>query len=117
MNSKGEFQRELDTIPLDKALQTRDLFLQRLDALGALNNWAEIKRLLLNETFPLDPVIEYMYLARCNQQLGEVMAGENNWQRALEAAAGDPQKLLTLADYAEKNGATATAGDRLQNNR
>ncbi|MDQ3546223.1 MAG: hypothetical protein M3429_06865 [Verrucomicrobiota bacterium] len=110
LNGKGEFQRELDTIPLAKALQTRDLFLQRLDALGALGNWAEIKRLLQNETFPLDPVIEYMYLARCNQQLGEITAGENNWRRALEAAAGDPQKLLTLADYAEKNGAIATAG-------
>ena len=109
LNGKGEFQRELDTIPLDRALQTRDLFLQRLDALGAMNNWAEIKRLLLNETFPLDPVIEFMYLARCNQQLGEVMAGENNWRRALEAAAGDPQKLLTLADYAEKNGAIGIA--------
>lgn len=109
LNSKGEFQLELDTIPLNKALQTRDLFLQRLDALGALGQWAEIKRLLQNETFPLDPVIEYMYLARCNQQLGEVTAGENNWQRALESAAGDPQKLLTLADYAEKNGAIATA--------
>ncbi len=102
LNGKGEFQRELDTIPLDKALQTRDLFLQRLDALGALGNWAEIKRLLQNETFPLDPVIEHMYLARCNQQLGEVVAAENNWQRALEAAAGDPQKLLPLADYRKK---------------
>src|SRR5438270_4104349 len=45
-----------------------------------------------------------MYLARCNAQLGEKTAAENNWQRALEAAAGDPGKLLSLGDYAEKNG-------------
>ena len=114
LNSKGEYQRELDTIPLERALQTRDLFLQRLDALGSLGQWTEVKRLLQSENFPLDPVIERMYLARCNQQLKEITAAENNWQRALEAAGNDAQKLLTLADYAEKNGAfqiAATAFD------
>ena len=45
-----------------------------------------------------------MYLARCNAQLAEKTAAENNWQRALEAAAGDVGKLVTLGDYAEKNG-------------
>ena len=116
LNGKGEYQRELDTIPLQRALQTRELFLQRLDALGALGQWGEIKRLLQDETFPLDLVIERMYLARCNQQLGEITAAKNNWQRAMEAAADDQPKLLLLADYAEKNGATetaATAYDRI----
>jgi len=110
LNGKGEFQRELDTIALARALQTRDLFLQRLDALGALGQWAEVKRLLTSEAFPLEPMIERMYLARCSQQLNEIIAAQNNWQRAFEAAEGEPQKLLTLADYAEKNGATKTAG-------
>src|SRR5205085_2356874 len=34
---------------------------------------------------------------------------ENNWQRAFEAAHGDPTKLLMLASYAEKNNALDTA--------
>jgi tetratricopeptide (TPR) repeat protein len=110
LNGKGEFQRELDTIPLEKAMQSRDLFLQRLDALGGLGNWKEIKELLDRDTFPLDPVVQKMYLARCNAQLSEKAASENNWQRALEAAHGDPQKLLMLAGYAEKNGALEVAG-------
>jgi len=109
LNNKQEHQRELDAIPLRRAVQNRELFLQRLDALGALGQWSEIKRLLVSEAFPLDPSVEAMYLARCNQQLGEFTASQNNWQRAFEAAGGDPQKLLTLADYAEKNGATPTA--------
>jgi len=50
-----------------------------------------------------------MYLARCNAQLGEKKAAENNWQRALEAAGGDIGKLMTLAEYAEKNGANEVA--------
>lgn len=109
LNGKGEFQRELDAIPLEKALQSRDLFLQHIDALGGLGRWKEIKELLDRDTFPLDPVVQKMYLARCNAQLGEKAAGENNWQRALEAARGDPAKLLMLAGYAEKNGALETA--------
>jgi tetratricopeptide (TPR) repeat protein len=109
LNGKAEFQRELDAIPLEKALQARDLFLQRLDALGGLARWSEIKELLDRDTYPLDPVVQKMYLARCNMQLGEKAASENNWQRAFEAAHGDPSKLLMLASYAEKNGARETA--------
>jgi hypothetical protein len=105
LNSNGEFQKTLDTVPLEKALQSRGLFLTHLDALAALGRWEEIKELLGSERSPLDPVVEDMYLARCSAQLGEKTAAENNWQRALESAGGDVQKLLTLADYAEKNGA------------
>ncbi|MFL5238467.1 MAG: hypothetical protein ACJ8EL_12860 [Rhizomicrobium sp.] len=110
LNSHGEFQRELDTIPLEKSLEDRDLFLQHLDALGALGRWDEIKRLLEAERFPIDAVIQRMYLARTNAQLGQKAAAENNWQRALEAAGNDLQKLATLASYSEKNGALDVAG-------
>jgi tetratricopeptide (TPR) repeat protein len=109
LNGKTEFQRVLDAIPLDKSMLSRDLFLQRLDALGGLGDWREIKNLLDRDTFPLDPVVQKMYLARCNAQLNEKAASENNWQRALESAHGDPQKLLMLAGYAEKNGASEIA--------
>jgi lipopolysaccharide biosynthesis regulator YciM len=109
LNGKSEYQRELDAIPLEKALQSRDLFLQHLDALGGLSRWTEIKELLDRDTYPLDPVVQKMYLARCNAQLGEKAASENNWQRAFEAAHGDPSKLLMLANYAEKNNALETA--------
>lgn len=109
LNGKGEFQRQLDAIPLDRALQNRDLFLQHLDALGALGQWEEIKHLLQGERFPLDQVVASMYLARCNAQLGEKKASENNWKRALETARGDISKVISLASYAEKNGAVDVA--------
>jgi tetratricopeptide (TPR) repeat protein len=109
LNGKGEFQRHLDAIPIEKALQSRDLFLQHVDALGGLGRWTEIKELLDRDRFPLDPVVQKMYLARTNAQLGEKAASENNWQRALETAHGDPQKLMMLASYAEKNGALEVA--------
>ncbi len=109
LNSKGEYQRQLDAIPIEKALESRDIFLQHVDALGGLGRWKEIKDLLDTERFPLDPVVQKMYLARTNAQLGEKAAAENNWQRALETAHGDPQKLLMVASYAEKNGVTDVA--------
>jgi hypothetical protein len=109
LNGKGEFQRQLDAIPLQKALQSRELFLQHMDALGGLGRWKEIRDLLDRDTFPLDPVVQKMYLARTNAQLDEKAAAENNWQRALETAHGDPGKLIMLAGYAEKNGALEVA--------
>ncbi|MBA2433027.1 MAG: hypothetical protein H0V56_13085, partial [Chthoniobacterales bacterium] len=84
LNGKGEHERLLAVVPLERALQTHDLFLQYVDALGALGRWSEIKALLDTERFALDPVIQRMYLARINAQLGEKTASENNWQRALE---------------------------------
>jgi hypothetical protein len=109
LDEKGEYQRQLDTIPLERALQSHDLFLQHLDALGALDRWSEIKQLLESEHFPLDEVVQRMYVARCNARLGEKTASENNWNRALEAAGGDSGKLMTLAEYAERNGANEIA--------
>jgi tetratricopeptide (TPR) repeat protein len=109
LNGKNEFQHVLDAIPIEKALQSRELFLQYVDALGGLGRWKVIKELLDRDRYPLDPFVQKMYLARCNAQLGEKAASENNWRRALEAARGDPGKLITLAGYAEKNGVTDVA--------
>jgi tetratricopeptide (TPR) repeat protein len=115
LNGKKEFEKTLATIPIEKALVSRDLFLQYLDALGGLDRWSEIKQLLLGDRYPLDPVVQHMYLARCNAQLGEKAAAENNWQRALEAAAGDPGKLITVGEYAEKNGIVDVAKSAFDN--
>ena len=109
LDEKGEYQHQLDAIPLSRALHSRDLFLQHLDALGALDRWSEIKQLLESEHFPLDEVVQRMYVARCNARLGEKTASENNWRRALEATRGDSGKLMTLAEYAERNGANEIA--------
>ena len=103
LNSKGEYQLAIDSIPLEKAVQSGDLFLQHLDALGGLGRWKEIEQEIRSGKFPLEPFLEAMYLARCNSQLGEQTASANNWQRALEAAQGDARKLITLAQYAEQN--------------
>jgi tetratricopeptide (TPR) repeat protein len=115
LNGKSEFEKTIETIPLEKALASRELFLQYLDALGGLDRWSEVKQVLESDRYPLDPVIQKMYLARCNAQLGEKTAAENNWQRALETAAGDPGKLIQLGEYAEKNGVIDVAQSAFDN--
>ena len=99
----GQYQRILDAIPLDRAVLTRELFLQHVNTLGALGRWDEIRRLLESERYPLDPVIQHMYLARCYGQQGQDLGADNNWQRAIQDAAGDLTHLLMVGDYAEKN--------------
>ncbi len=88
------------------------MFLQHLDALAALGRWQEIETLLQGQRFPLERMVQEMYLARCAAQLDRGPATvANHWQRALEAAlaSGDTGKLLSFADYAEKNGALDVA--------
>jgi hypothetical protein len=109
LNSQGEYQRELDLISENRAMQTRELFAQYVDALGKLGRWSDIRRLIENEQFPLDPVIEHMYLAQCLTQEGQTSAAKNSWSSALQEAAGDVNKLMALADYAEKHSANDTA--------
>lgn len=106
----GEYQRLLDAIPLQRAVLARELFLQHVNALGALGRWDEIRKLLESERYPLDPVIQSMYLARCYAQQGQDLGADNNWQRAIQNAAGDLTHLLMVADYAEKNGNQKIAG-------
>jgi hypothetical protein len=100
LNSKREYEKELATIPLDRALHTRDLFIQHLDALGALGRWGEVKQLLDSERYPLDPVETSMYLAHASEELHESLATKNNWDRALQATQNDANKLMLLGQYA-----------------
>src|SRR5436309_3803690 len=118
LNSKREFEKTLEAIPLEKALLGRDLFLQYLDALGGLERWGEIKQLLEGDRYPLDPVVQHMYLARCSAQLDEKAESENNWQRALNDAAlqndeGYTRLLLFGSNAAENRGQkTEDSGQR-----
>src|SRR5947207_99489 len=45
LSGKTEFQKTLETIPLDKALLSRELVLQYVDALGWLGRWRQHKQL------------------------------------------------------------------------
>ncbi|PYK76763.1 MAG: hypothetical protein DME39_00030 [Verrucomicrobia bacterium] len=102
LNGVGRADKTLQVLPLDRALRGRDLFLQHVNALAALERWNEVKEILNSERFPLEPVFQHMYLAVARTRLGETTAATDEWQRALEAA-NTPEKLLAFADYAEQD--------------
>ena len=105
----SEYERELEVIPLGRAMQTRELFLARVDALAGLQRWDEIRKLLESERYPLDPVIQNMYLALCYSKENQQISADNDWQRAIENAAGDLTKLLMLGAFAERNNVGSVA--------
>ena len=106
---QGEFTRVLDVLPSARANDDRSLFFQRLDALAALDRWADIRQAIESHPITIDPVVEQMYLARCAQQLGEPRVREARWDAALDAAGTDPEKLVQLGTYAQKTGNLETA--------
>ena len=108
LNSIGRADKTLQVLPLDRAMRRQDLYLQRINALAALEHWDEVKEGLSNERFPLEPILQHMYLATARTRLGEATAATNEWQRALEAA-NTPEKFLALANYAEQNHANDIA--------
>src|SRR4029077_8769657 len=62
----------------------------------------------MSERSPIDPLSQHMYLAVAQAHLGSATGATNEWQRALEVA-NTPEKLSTLAQYAEQNSANDIA--------
>jgi hypothetical protein len=108
LNKMGRPAKTLEVLPQARAAQRQELFLQYLNALGGLQRWNEIKDLLISERFPIEPVLQHMYLAVAQTHLGSATGATNEWQRALEVAK-TPEKLSALANYAEQNSATDIA--------
>ena len=108
LSGLGRSKEVLETLPFETARGQRDLSMQYLDALGAEQRWAEVKEILSADRFPLDPVVQHMYLAAARAKLGEATGETNEWQRALESA-NTPEKLLSLGNYAERHEAPEVA--------
>ena len=108
LNKVGRPAKTLEVLPETHAVQRQDLFLPYLDALGALQRWNAVKELLSSERFPIDPVLQHMYLAVAQTHLGSASGATNEWQRALEVA-NTSEKASALANYAEQNSANNIA--------
>ncbi len=108
LNKIGRPAKTLEVLPQMRAAQRQDLFLHYLNALAALQRWNDIKDVLSGERFPIEPVLQHMYLAVAQTHLGSASGATNEWQRALEVA-NTTEKLLALAKYAEQNSANDIA--------
>ncbi len=108
LNKIGRPAKTLEVLPQALAVQRQDLLGHYLNALVALQRWSDIKDLFTSERFPIEPVLQHMYLAMAQTHLGSATGATNEWQRALEVA-NTPGKLSALAKYAEQNSANDIA--------
>jgi tetratricopeptide (TPR) repeat protein len=108
LNKIGRPAKTLEVLPQARASQRQDLFLQYLNALGGLQRWNDIKESLISERFPIEPVLQHMYLAVAQTHLGSATSATNEWLRALDVA-NTTEKLSALARYAEQNSANDIA--------
>jgi hypothetical protein len=108
LNKIGRPAKTLEVLPMARASQRQDLFWHYINALAALQRWDEIKNLLTSERFPIEPVLQHMYLAVAKTHLGSATGATNEWQRALEVA-NTTEKLVALAKYAQQNSANDIA--------
>ena len=108
LNASGRSDAVLRLLPLERASQQRDLYLAYVEALAAQARWTEVKDLLSTDRFPIEPMLQHMYLAAARSKLGEAAGESNEWQRALDEA-NTPEKLFALANYAERQGAIEIA--------
>ncbi len=106
--SRRHYDIVLRILTIEKASQTRELFLERVDSLAQLGHFDELKTELLTENPILDSSLQHALLAVVREKLGENAASKNEWERAV-AVADDVQKLMAIGLYAEKNGATDVA--------
>jgi hypothetical protein len=100
--TRGHFDVILKMLPLERADRSRDLLVERIDAMAALGQLKDLKEMLLTEHPVLPQTYQHMYLAVVDMRSDEVAATSDEWQRALETA-GTTDTLLALAEYAQKN--------------
>jgi tetratricopeptide (TPR) repeat protein len=106
--NREKYETILKVVTPERASRSRDLFIQRVDALASLKRYSELKDMLLEEQSVVDPSTQHMFLAVVSAKLGKTVVSENEWDRALQGA-DSLQKLIALASYAEQNGALETA--------
>lgn len=89
-------------------------FLLRLDALARLGRWPAIRQELsqaAEEKEALDPFFIEVFQARVAQELRELSMADLRWKQAMAKAAGNPQKMEFLANFAEKSGNLGMASE------
>ncbi len=106
----GRVETMLQILPLDRVVQDRQLFLERIDALSAAGQFSDLAEMLSVENPILDPMLGHVFLALAKAKLGEEATGANEWERAVETA-DTTQRCLLLAQYAEKSGLSQIADD------
>ena len=101
----GKTEAVLQLLDPTRAARSPELARTYLDTLAGAGRWSEVREIIDNKQMPLDPMASAMYLAVVRAHLGETEGSAREWDRALDAAGKDPEKLLALGMFASRQGA------------
>ncbi len=109
LNAHGQAEISLQVLSPDRAEQSAELSSAYMGTLDMLGLWREMKDALATARLRLDPVAQHVYLATARTKSNEPQGADVEWQRALDSAGTDANKLLALAAYEEQMGVWAAA--------
>ncbi|MDB6039477.1 MAG: hypothetical protein JWM99_3318 [Verrucomicrobiales bacterium] len=105
LSQKREFGTVEKILPLNKALESKDLFTVYVDALAALGRWNDLENVFNQKSLPLEPVLAELYRARIDGELKKDARSKLHWEQALSLAGQNPDALANIGGYAERIGA------------
>jgi tetratricopeptide (TPR) repeat protein len=105
LSQKREFGRVEKILPLNKALESKDLFTVYVDALAALGRWNDLESVFNQKSLPLEPVLAELYRARIDGELKKDARAKLHWEQALSLAGQNSEALANIGGYAERIGA------------
>ncbi|MGE3308660.1 MAG: tetratricopeptide repeat protein [Limisphaerales bacterium] len=103
LNRIREPARLLKLYSLADALALPPILPAYLDALGLTGRWEELQR-ATSQPLPVDPWILASFRSCAAARLHQDALAQEHWRRALEAARGDPSRLLAMGDIALRLG-------------
>lgn len=94
----GENQRAFDLLPLQDASARIDWFLVWLDAAAGLGKWSDVELALERPGAALPESVRELFLGRAISEQGKP-GSPTHYERAINAAGGDLERLVYLAGY------------------
>jgi tetratricopeptide (TPR) repeat protein len=104
LNSKNQYEPVLSVIGPEAALNNRDLFLIRMDALSGLKRWSEIEATLASQSLPIEPVLAGLFRIRAVKELGTRGSLEDLWSDLERSLLRQPEATYYIGQYLEKMG-------------
>ncbi|MEM6884268.1 MAG: hypothetical protein AAF571_04495 [Verrucomicrobiota bacterium] len=103
LNRNRNYQQTTELISESQAIENRDLFLVRVDAMAAANRWQELEELFHGEV-PLTREIHELFRFRIAHELGKASVADVFWMRGLDLARNKPVLLWYYSGYAKRLG-------------
>jgi tetratricopeptide (TPR) repeat protein len=105
LSQKREFETVKKLIPLEKALESKDLFTVYVDAMASLGQWPDLETIFSKKNLPIEPVLAELYRARIDTELKKEARAKFHWEQALLLAGQNNASLAYIGEYAERIGA------------